>query len=291
MILIGGHRGSGCTDSEHAAPYGSLKYAENTLPAIRNAIDDGAGYIEVDAIQTRDDQIAITHSNNLSLHVFGDKNPGFVSEYTLKDLKNLRTGPRQDGEIPSLEEVLSVCKDVILNIEIKDVKGTADKKLKPGRPLLLDVLAETLKGYKGRVIVSSFSLQDIQKAAELMPEVKRGMLFNTHEEAELPVYNGGEDGSTYLHFTAANLHMVGEAAAIHFAHPCLGSTPPDVLEQCKELGLGVNAWSVNELPPQKNPAPVRQCVDVCQKLDIPLTIMTDFVPEMRHFLESQHQKS
>lgn len=290
MILVGGHRGSGCTDSAHAAPWGRLKYAENTIPSIRKAISDGAEYIEVDVIQTKDDQLVVTHSNDLSQHVFGIKNLGFVSDYTLAELQEMGFGPKNDGVIPTLEEVLDLCSDITLNIEIKDVKGTDGDKFEAGRKLLFEILADKLTRHTGEIILSSFSEWDLKKAHELMPQVKLGMLFDTHDKNEHAIYKGGDDKSKYLHFTPKNLKKIASEFPISYAHPCLGSTPEESLKLCKELGLGVNAWSYNELPPTDNPAPITQCADVCLELDIPLTIMTDFVPEMVEFLESYNQK-
>ena len=287
MIHVGGHRRSGCTDNNQAEPYAHHKPAENTIPSIKKAIQDGATYIEVDAVQTKDDEVAITHSNNLSLHIFGEENPGLVSDYTLKELKNLRVGPNQDGVIPSLEEVIEVCKDVILNVEIKDVKGTSDKKFKPGKPLLLELLADKLADYQGKLILSSFSLWDIQKAAELMPDTPRGMLFEGRRGRK--IYQEKEDPSRHLDFTLETLQMVVDSVEVPYIHPCLGYTPPDVLKRCKELGLLLNAWSLFELPPEENPKPIEKCVRVCLDSDTPLTIMTDFIPEMRQFLARYNQ--
>lgn len=287
MIRVGGHRGSGCTDNNAAVPYAGLKPAENTIPSIKKAIEDGATYIEVDAVQTRDDEVAITHSNNLSLHIFGEEAPGYVSDYTLEELKNLRVGPNRDGVIPSLEEVLEVCKDVILNVEIKDVKGTSDKKFKPGKPLLLELLADKLANHRGRLVLSSFSLWDIEKAAELMPDIPRGMLFEGRRGRK--IYQEKEDPSRHLDFTLKTLQMVVDSVEVQYIHPCLGHTPPEVLKQCKQLGLPVNAWSLFEAPPEENPVPIEECARVCLDSDTPLTIMTDFVPEMRRFLARYSQ--
>ena len=286
MVLIGGHRGSGCTDSAHAAPYGHHKPAENTLLSIHKALSDGADIIEVDVVQTKDNQLAVTHSNNLNQHVQSAENLAFVGDYTLSELKEMPVGMHQTGKMPELCEVLDLCQHVALNIEIKDVKGTSAPKFIPQKPLLLEQLAAALKAHQGEVVVSSFSLWDMAQAAKLMPAIKRGMLFVPDAEAEKPVYKNGEDGSCYLHFTPENVRLAGQTAALSYAHPCMGSLAGDALAMCEKLNLGINAWSLEESPPLENPEPLQRCTQLCQQFNRPLAILTDFIPEMQQWLKN-----
>ena len=289
MIRLGGHRGSGCTDSPHAEPYGRFKPPENTLPSIAQAIRTGADFIEIDVVQTKDNKLAVTHSNALSQHVapqVGMKTDmGFVSEYTLADLKKIPVGMHQKGEMPELCEVFDVCKNVVLNIEIKDAKGTHDEKFKPGKPLLLELLAEVLTAYKGEVLLSSFSMWDILKAKELMPKANVAMLFAGLNEDERPIYQSREDASRYLQFTPENIQKVASCVQLKSVNPCMGCLTKEAVKTCETLGLEVAVWSMDERPPQENPSPVKACVQLCQKFNRPLTIITDFIPEMRQFLE------
>ena len=286
-VIVGGHRGSGCTDSPHAKKIGQEKPAENTIESIQEAIRNGAKLIEIDVIQTKDNRLVVTHSNQLSDHVFNVEEPGLVSEYTLDKLKGLDVGPKFNGTIPELKEVLNVTQDITLNIEIKDVKGTDDVKQLDDRPMLVDLLAEELKGYEGDTILSSFSLWDLQEMSKRLPDSNLAILFDTAEKEERPIY--GEDcpdQSAYLQFTPENVKAINDEVDIEYVHPCIDSVNETNINICSELGLGVNTWALDEPLPEQDHENIENLVFLCNKKNVQLGLITDYTPEMLRKVKS-----
>lgn len=149
---------------------------ENTLASLREAARQGARWVEVDVMLTRDRQPVLIHDDRLERTTSGS---GPVPGLTLAELKRLDAGSWFDsrfaGEtVPTLEEALALILDLglNLNLEIKPYPGqdaaTAEiaiatlKRLWPaGRPLLL----------------SSFEVPCLEVARDLMPDVPRGYLL------------------------------------------------------------------------------------------------------------------
>ncbi|WP_448203729.1 glycerophosphoryl diester phosphodiesterase [Azospirillum sp. sgz302134] len=159
-----GHRGA-----KESAP-------ENTLASLREAARQGARWVEVDVMLTRDRQPVLIHDDTLERTTSGT---GPVPDLTLAELKRLDAGswfdPRFAGEtVPTLEEALALVIDLGLglNLEIKPYPGqdvpTAEialgtlKRLWPAdRPLL----------------VSSFEVPCLEVARDLAPDIPRGYLL------------------------------------------------------------------------------------------------------------------
>jgi glycerophosphoryl diester phosphodiesterase len=95
---------------------------ENTLAAVRRAIECGAELVEIDVQQTADDRLAVFHDTDLGRTSTGR---GPLWRRSLPELQALDAGswfaPEFAGErIPSLEEVLALCRGRVgLNIEMK----------------------------------------------------------------------------------------------------------------------------------------------------------------------------
>lgn len=109
-MVIMSHRG----DSKEAP--------ENTLPAIRLAIEKNADYVEIDVRETKDGQIVVMHDGSVFRTTGVKEN---VSDMTYDEIRRLDAGSRFSREyagtrVPLLSEVLEECKSKInVNIEIK----------------------------------------------------------------------------------------------------------------------------------------------------------------------------
>ena len=88
---------------------------ENSVQAIKNAIDMGVDMIEIDVQMTRDSALVLMHDKTISRTTTGK---GEVSEWTIDSLKTLylRNGANHPTEhrIPTLEEAMLACKGKIL---------------------------------------------------------------------------------------------------------------------------------------------------------------------------------
>jgi glycerophosphoryl diester phosphodiesterase len=109
-VLVTAHRGHA-----RAAP-------ENTLSAMRKAIESGADYAEMDVQLTADGVIVLLHDRDLK-RVAGDSRR--LADLSYHELRTLDVGslfdPAFAGErVPTLAEVLDLCQGKIrLNIELK----------------------------------------------------------------------------------------------------------------------------------------------------------------------------
>ncbi|MFN2332311.1 MAG: glycerophosphodiester phosphodiesterase, partial [Halomonas sp.] len=86
----------------------SMVAPENTLPAVRRALEDGADYVEIDVKLTADDQVVLYHDRTLR-RLTGD--PRWLGELTRKELEAFDVGSWfgdafQGERIPGLDEAL-----------------------------------------------------------------------------------------------------------------------------------------------------------------------------------------
>jgi len=97
---------------------------ENTMVAIKDSVELGAEYIEVDLHATADGRIVLLHDETLDRTTSGT---GKLSEHTWEQVKDLDAGSWKDpklshARIPLLAEVLAYCKEhgVKILLDIKD---------------------------------------------------------------------------------------------------------------------------------------------------------------------------
>ena len=151
---------------------------ENTLAAFRKAIDTGSDMMELDVRFSKDAQMVVIHDDTLDRTTNGR---GKVSDYTLKELKQLDAGswfaPQISSEqIPTLKEVLELAKGKIpVNIEIKD-----DSR---GQYKITDLADRALQevkkaGMAEGVIFSSFYPSSLQRIKERDPRMWVALLYH-----------------------------------------------------------------------------------------------------------------
>lgn len=99
---------------------------ENTLEALRNAVDLGVDGIEFDVRVTRDGVPVILHDPLLDRTTNGH---GALANYTFDEVRTLDAGarfPHEPGRrflVPSLEEVLDAFRDTPMVIEVKELEA------------------------------------------------------------------------------------------------------------------------------------------------------------------------
>ena len=122
------------TATEACAHRGDQKAApENTLAAIRLAVEKGAAQIEFDIYQTVDKQLVVIHDGTVDRTTNGK---GAVNKFRFEDIRALDAGswfaPKFAGEkVPTLEEVLRLVPHTILcNVHLKNSPGVAEATAK-----------------------------------------------------------------------------------------------------------------------------------------------------------------
>lgn len=92
---------------------------ENSLQAFRNCLNMNVDMIEIDLKQTKDGHLVLMHDETIDRTTNGKGRP---SDYTLEELRKFRLinglGRVTDHVIPTLEEVLNLCKGkILINID------------------------------------------------------------------------------------------------------------------------------------------------------------------------------
>lgn len=147
---------------------------ENTLVAIRRAIDVGADMVEVDVTVTADGHVILLHDETLDRTTDGE---GVPTAQTLEAIRQLDAGSwfasDYAGErIPTLAEALCTVKDrILINIEIKS------EAVEHG---VVPKVAELVIGHGmvDQVVVSSFSPEALSRMKTTAPEIVTASLFN-----------------------------------------------------------------------------------------------------------------
>ena len=192
-------------------------YPENTLAAIQGAIDAGAQYVEIDVQETVDGEIVVIHDSDLK-KVGGV--PLVVGENTLQQLSYTDIGSWfdlsfSDQRIPTLREVLALCKDRIrVNIELKYYGH--EKRLERS---VADIVDEA--GMADQVIAMSLSLPGAREMKRIRPNWKVGLLSSVAV---------GDLSKLDVDFLALNARFASRA----------------LVRRVHERGKEIMVWTVND---------------------------------------------
>ncbi len=145
---------------------------ENTLAAFELAINEGADWVELDVQETREGEIVIIHDSDLK-KIAGSGLKVFDS--SLAELQNVDIGSWKDPSfndqrIPTLQQVLALCKDRV-NIVIELKYYGQEKRLEERVANLVDAA-----GMQDQIVVMSLSYPGIQKMKSLRPKWTVGLL-------------------------------------------------------------------------------------------------------------------
>ena len=159
-VAITAHRGS------------SLRAPENTLSAIRLAIEDGADYAEIDVQEMADGTIILLHDKDF-LRIAGKDLKVWEARY--EDVKDLDIGSWFDPAFSSeriarLEDAIDLCRGKLkLNIELK-YNGT-EKKL---AERVVNILRE--KGFLDNAVITSLEYKGLEHVHEVEPTARTGYI-------------------------------------------------------------------------------------------------------------------
>jgi glycerophosphoryl diester phosphodiesterase len=192
---------------------------ENTLAAIRLAMEMGAEMCELDVQQTADDRLVVMHDDALDRTTNGKGN---VWEITLAELQKYDAGswfdPRFAGErLPALEEVIALVRGKMqLNIEAK-IHGHERN--------VASLILETLQRerFEEQCVVTSFDHKIVDEIKTLAPELQVGYIFGWRE------------------FSAGVFSGKVELLSTHYS---LVDTA--FLERAHAAGKKVHIWTVND---------------------------------------------
>ncbi|MDI9540504.1 MAG: glycerophosphodiester phosphodiesterase [Bacillota bacterium] len=203
---------------------GASAYApENTLEAIKLAIDQKAEGIELDVHYTKDEVVVVIHDETIDRVSDGK---GFVKDFNYEELKKFNFNKKNKAypfcQIPTLEEVLQLLKptNLILNIELKNAIFNYDGMEKK--------IIELVKEYEmeNRVIYSSFNHYSLVKILELDPKANCGFL-HSDKIIDMPKY--------------AKSHKM------KYLHPAFYLLlDQNYIKEANENNLLINTWTIND---------------------------------------------
>ncbi len=200
MTKIVGHKG--------AAGYAP----QNTLTSFQMAIAIGCDRAELDVRRTKDGQVVVFHDDEVSNLTNG---VGFVSEMTLAELKKLDC--EQGEKIPTLQEVIDICKDKIdLQIELK-ADGTPE--------LVNDLILKN--DIQDQVVITSFRDYLLKEIKQLNPNLKVGLLFKTDE-------------------VMSKIWELADGIPLDFFAPFSGLVTKEFVDKAHSFEKSVYAYRVNE---------------------------------------------
>ncbi len=164
-MRILGHRGA------------SADAPENTLPAFRLALEQGADGVELDARLCASGEVVVFHDETLE-RLAGQ--PGRVVQTPWSTLRTLQVvSPSGRAPIPLLAQVLDALpRTAWLNVELKADSGWLRLAARVAR-LLVD------GGHQSHVVVSSFHPMCLLALAAWGPSLRRGILLEPDRPAWL----------------------------------------------------------------------------------------------------------
>ncbi|MCP4447556.1 MAG: glycerophosphodiester phosphodiesterase [Myxococcales bacterium] len=203
--LVLGHRGD------------SANHPENTLAALKGAMNAGADGVELDVRLCGSSELLVFHDEDLQ-RLCGD--PRRIDDLSLQEIADVRVG----GEpIPTLLEVLNALPLAVVNIELK--RHPMSQAL-----ALVTACAQAVTESRslGRVIISSFDPRLLLMLRVLEPNLPRALLFA--EEQGLPLRRG---------WLATTL----SACAVHPEHVLVSGTR---MSRWRRRGYRVHTWTVDD---------------------------------------------
>ena len=205
---------------------GDLAHApENTLPSFSQAIQKGADGVELDAKLTVDGHVIVIHDETVDRTTNGK---GKVASFTLEDIRRLDAGAWFGAkfagtQVPLLEEVFeTVGKNRLINIELTNYFSPRDGLVKK--------VCELIKRHNnaGQIIFSSFLPSNLKVAAQILPEIPRGLLA-------MPGVLGWWARSFGF--------MFGDYLALH---PHISSVSREQIQRAHRIKRRVHVWTANE---------------------------------------------
>lgn len=188
----------------------SVEFTENTLEAFAAAADRGADGVELDVHRTADGELVVHHDAHLA------------DGRAIVDLARAEL----PVHVPGLADVIDVCGDLRVNIEIKNFPGEVDYDASGSVAAGVVGLVRDL-GVADRVIVSSFNYDDLTKVRSLDEDLATGWLVIGVDDVDVLLGHLVRDRHTAL-------------------HPPVDATTSEVVAAAHRQGIAVNTWTVDD---------------------------------------------
>lgn len=204
-IQVTAHRGS-----SKAAP-------ENTLAAVKAAVEELADFVEIDVQESLDGILVVCHDLNLRRLAGVNRK---VKDMTWEELSGLDMGSHFSEEfagepLPALRTVMEYAKGRInLNIELKNI-GDASTLPEKAAAMIQEL------GMEEQCVVSSVKLNYLERVKKAAPDIRTGYII------------------------AAAYGNYYENEALDFISIRSSFVTREMVEKAHESGKAVHAWTVN----------------------------------------------
>lgn len=236
---------------------------ENTIPAFKRAIDLGVTTLEMDAVITKDKQVILSHEPFFNHEITTKADGSFVKESEEKSLNiyemlyeqtqqfdvGLKPHPRfpkqqkTKAHKPKLSTVIDSAEaytkakslpPIQYNIETKSTAAT-DGIYHPKPEEFVDLIMSVIqeKKIEDRVIIQSFDIRTLQFIHKKYPGIRTAYLY------EPPSINSFNSRLKELGFTPT------------IYSPDYSTVTNAIVKECKELGIKLIPWTVNDLAKMK----------------------------------------
>lgn len=180
------------------------------MDAFREAVRQGADGVELDVRRSADHALVVHHDAELA------------DGRAIRDLVVAELPP----DVPLLGAALDACDGLVVNVEIKN--APVDPDYDAGEFLAAAVAAIVAeRKLHPRVLVSSFSLDTIDRVKEIDADIRRGYLASPAWDQQASLARAVDHGHHAFH----PHHVVVNADLVAAAH---------------DAGLAVNTWTVDD---------------------------------------------
>lgn len=237
---------------------------ENTIAAMKKAVDLGVTTLEMDAVITKDGQVILSHEPFFNHEITTKPGGGFVKEeeekslnvyrMTYDEVKTFDVGLKPHPRFPQQQKAAAVkplLRDVIdsiksyckqkrapfpqWNIETKTQPQT-DGVYHPAPAEFVETLMGVIKekGLEKNVIIQSFDFRTLQYLHRHYPQLRTAMLVEDFDKRSL------DELLTALGFTPT------------IFSPAQELVNKEIVEHCHQKGIQVIPWTVNKVEQMKN---------------------------------------
>ena len=231
---------------------------ENTIPAMKKALDLGVTTLEMDAVITKDGEVILSHEPFFN-HEITTKPDGTtvklreekslnIYAMTYSEVQQFDVGLKPHPRFPQQQKTAAVkprLLDVIeavkqhctekgiplpqWNIETKSIPAT-DNSYHPAPEVFVEKLMAVVQqnGIASQTIIQSFDFRTLQYLHQQYPAQKTAMLIEDYDKRPLD----------------EQLQSLGFTPTIYSPHFSLVTA--ELIKNCREKGLKVIPWTVNE---------------------------------------------